>query len=51
MQIRFVLALRGRPVMPVERLLEGSTIKPLIDLAGEAIQLLTTALGRPAWRR
>src|SRR5215470_5192319 len=30
----------------VERLLEGSTIKPLIDLSGEAIKLLTTALGR-----
>jgi len=29
-----------------ERLLEGSTIKPLIDLSGEAIKLLATALGR-----
>jgi hypothetical protein len=29
-----------------ERLLEGSTIKLLIDLSGEAIKLLTTALGR-----
>src|SRR5262249_58516484 len=31
---------------PDGRLLEGSTIKPLIDLSGEAIELLTTALGR-----
>ena len=30
----------------VERLLEGSTVKPLIDLSGEAIQLLAAALGQ-----
>src|SRR5215470_9603642 len=34
------------PAHADERLLEGSTIKPLIDLRGEAIKLLTTALGR-----
>jgi hypothetical protein len=38
----------GRPARgsAEERLLEGSPMKPFIDLAGKAIQLLTTALGR-----
>jgi hypothetical protein len=36
---------RGKSGHADERLLEGSTIKPLIDLTGEAIKLLATALG------